>query len=72
MRCMCRECGTYMVQAEDNKLGCICPECFSRCRDCLGTDSVMSRDELASLKDDPVLAMMFMAARSDDNDEGRN
>ena len=69
MRCMCRECGTYMVQAEDGKLGCICPECFSRCRDCLGTDSVMSREELAKMKEDPLLAAVFFANRNDKEEE---
>ena len=69
MRCMCRECGTYMVQAEDGQLGCICPECFNRCRDCLGTDSVMSREELEALKNDPAAALMFFAARRDENGE---
>ena len=69
MRCMCRECGTYMVQAEDGKLGCICPECFNRCRDCLGTDSVMSREELKQLKDNPAMAAMFMAIRSTEDEQ---
>ncbi len=69
MRCMCRSCGTYMVQAEDGKLGCVCPECFNRCRDCLGTDSVMSREELKRLKEDPVMAAVFMAARQEEREE---
>ena len=69
MRCMCRECGTYMVQADDGKLGCICPECFSRCRDCLGTDSVMSREQLKEMKENPALAAMFMAMRQENEDE---
>lgn len=69
MRCMCRECGTYMVQADDGQLGCICPECFNRCRDCLGTDSVMSREELAAMKDDPALAALFFSRRSDEDEE---
>lgn len=69
MRCTCRNCGTYMVQAEDGKLGCICPECFNRCRDCLGTDSVMSREQLMELKNDPVSLAVFMAGRGDENEE---
>ena len=69
MRCMCRNCGTYMVQADDGKLGCICPECFSRCRDCLGTDSVMSREQLAELKNDPAAAAMFLARRPDEEED---
>ena len=66
---MCRACGTYMVQADDGKLGCVCPECFSRCRDCLGTDSVMSREQLKEMKENPALAAMFMAVRQDEEDE---
>lgn len=69
MRCMCRNCGTYMVQADDGKLGCVCPECFNRCRDCLGTDSVMSREELKRLKEDPLMAAVFMAERQEDGGE---
>lgn len=69
MRCMCRECGTYMVQAEDGRLGCICPECFNRCRDCLGTDSVMTKEQLKELKNDPALAALFLMKRSDGEEE---
>ena len=69
MRCMCRECGTYMVQAEDGRLGCICPECFNRCRDCLGTDSVMTKEQLEELKNDPALAALFLMKRSDGEEE---
>ena len=46
MRCSCRECGTYMIQAESDLLGCVCPDCGYRCTDCLGTDTVVSRDRL--------------------------
>ena len=53
MRCGCKECGTYMIQADSDKLGCVCPECGARCRDCLGTDTVVSREALRSLAFDP-------------------
>ena len=66
MRCMCRECGTYMVQAEDGQMGCICPECFTRCRDCLGTETVISKETFKSLKNDPVLAAMLFKNREED------
>ena len=69
MRCMCRECGTYMVQAEDGALGCICPECFNRCRDCLGTDTVISKDTFEAMKNDPALASMLFAGRADEGEE---
>ena len=54
MRCSCQVCGTYMVHAESLELGCVCPECGYRCKACLGTNSVLSRDALKHLKDDPV------------------
>ena len=53
MRCSCKECGTYMVQAESDRLGCVCPDCGYRCNDCLGTDTVVSRDRLKDLASDP-------------------
>ena len=55
MRCSCQVCGTYMVHAESMELGCVCPDCGARCKACLGTDTVMSREELKHLKDDPAL-----------------
>ncbi len=66
MRCMCRECGTYMVQADDAKLGCVCPECKSRCRDCLGTDSCLTREQLKELKEDPMAEMLFFKERGEE------
>ncbi len=55
MRCSCKVCGSefWMVQAESAALGCVCPECGYRCRDCLGTDTVVSRDHLGDLARDP-------------------
>ncbi len=52
MRCSCRECGTYMIQAESDHLGCVCPDCGNRCQDCLGTDTVVGRDRLKDLAAD--------------------
>ena len=60
MRCSCQNCGTYMVHAESMHLGCVCPECKARCKACLGTNTVMSRESLQHLKHDPVmLANLF-------------
>lgn len=56
MRCSCKECGTYMVQAESDHLGCVCPDCGYRCTDCLGTNTVVSREALRSLAFDPRFA----------------
>ena len=49
-----------MIQSEGNNFGCVCPECLNRCRDCMGTNTVMSPDQLHS-----VLAAR---ARADAND----
>lgn len=55
MRCSCHVCDTYMAQSEGLELGCVCPNCGYRCKACLGTNSVVSRDALKTLKDDPTL-----------------
>lgn len=49
MRCGCPQCGAYMIQAESLNLGCVCPECLYRCRACMGTNSVVSREDLHRL-----------------------
>ena len=49
MRCGCPECGAYMIQAEGVHLGCVCPECLFRCRACMGTNTVVSRENLRNL-----------------------
>lgn len=54
MRCSCHDCGTYMNQSEGLELGCVCPECGYRCKACLGTNSVISRENLKKLANDPA------------------
>ena len=48
MRCSCQVCGTYMVHSESMALGCVCPECRQRCQQCLGTNTVVSKEALRS------------------------
>ena len=70
MRCSCKECGTYMVQAESDRLGCVCPDCGYRCNDCLGTDTVVSRDRIRGLAFDPRFDPENLAASfTKDDDE---
>ena len=38
-----------MIQAESLEFGCVCPECLYRCRACMGTNTVVSRDDLGKL-----------------------
>ena len=73
MRCSCRICQTYMIQADSDHLGCVCPQCGNRCQDCLGTDTVVSRDNLARLAMDPRfspenIARNFAAYPEDEED----
>ena len=49
MRCGCPQCGTYLIQSEGTNFGCVCPECLYRCRACMGTNTVVSRENLHNL-----------------------
>ena len=73
MRCSCKECGVYMVQAESDHLGCVCPDCGYRCNDCLGTNTVISKDSLLALAFDPrftpAALMETFQRREEDDDE---
>ncbi|MBQ3705954.1 MAG: hypothetical protein II888_05800 [Clostridia bacterium] len=55
MRCSCKVCGPeiWMVQADSDRLGCVCTVCGYRCNDCLGTDTVVPRSNLSALAGDP-------------------
>lgn len=50
MRCGCPECGTYMIQSESLQIACVCPDCGMRCNACMGTNSVISREDLLKMK----------------------
>lgn len=50
MRCGCPECGAFMVQADGAAIRCVCPDCGYRCTACLGTDSLMSREDVLRMK----------------------
>ena len=49
MRCGCPQCETYMIQSESLDMGCVCPQCLYRCRACMGTNTVVSREDLHRL-----------------------
>ena len=50
MRCDCPNCGAYMAHAQDLALGCICPVCKTRCNACLGTNTVLTREQLRAME----------------------
>ena len=68
MRCSCHNCDTYMVHSEGLEMGCVCPECGYRCKACLGTNSVVSREDLSRLAFDPQLMQDIFTSFDDDDD----
>lgn len=62
MRCSCHVCDTYMVHSEGLELGCVCPQCGYRCKACLGTDSVVSRDGLKGIASNPAILRDIMTS----------
>lgn len=57
-----------MVQSDDAHLGCVCPECGNRCTACLGTNTVMDKETVNSIKTNPVLASIILEHFSADDD----
>ena len=70
MRCSCHVCDTYMTQSEGLELGCVCPACGYRCKACLGTDSVVSRDALKSIAGNAIIMQDIMNSFKDPDDAG--
>lgn len=66
MRCSCHVCDTYMNQSEGLELGCVCPSCGYRCKACLGTNSVISRERLKELANDESLMREIMTSFDED------
>lgn len=48
-----------MVHSESAELGCVCPNCGARCKMCLGTNTVVSREDLKAR------ALGYLAMRSE-------
>ena len=69
MRCSCYNCGTYMVHSESTHLGCVCPDCGSRCKACLGTNTVITRETLSQLKNVAWFTPVFEAPLNDEEAE---
>ena len=60
MRCGCPRCGEFMVHEESGEhLGCVCPDCLYRCTACLGTDSVITKEEIERMKKGEILPGML-------------
>ena len=68
MRCGCPHCEAYMIQSETDGQACVCPECGYRCNACLGTNTVISREQLAALKDTEWFTPCFDSPTGDEED----
>ena len=51
-----------MVHSESLTLGCVCPNCGRRCTDCLGTGTLLSKEDFKKLAQDPMFARDFGAS----------
>lgn len=69
MRCSCHVCDTYMTHSEGLELGCVCPECGYRCKACLGTNTVLSREALKNLAFDPRFSNEMIAQHFEQAEE---
>lgn len=70
MRCGCPRCGAFMVQADGAAIRCVCPDCGYRCAACLGTNTVMSREEIARLKESGEIPSFLLHADENGDDAG--
>ncbi len=66
MRCGCPHCEAFMVQTDG--AACVCPDCGYRCNACLGTSTVISREDLAKLKDTDWFKPNFQSPSNDEDD----
>ncbi len=65
MRCGCPHCQTFMIQEEEPRQACVCPECGYRCNACLGTGTAITREELNRLRNTEWFAPSFDGAADD-------
>jgi hypothetical protein len=61
-----------MNQSEGLELGCVCPECSYRCKACLGTNSVVSRENLKDLANNPFFLEEIVGEKEIPVRPGRN
>lgn len=66
MRCACPHCEAFMIQSETEAMACICPECGYKCNACLGTNTVISKEQLDQLKSTEWFTPQFDGIRNDE------
>ena len=64
MQCACPNCGILMAwESKGMDSACVCPECFYKCAACMGTNQVLTPDQLA------LHAQKIAAERESQRDE---
>lgn len=71
MRCGCPHCEAFMVQSETEFQACVCPDCGYRCNACLGTGTVISREDLEKYKQYEWISPDFNSPLNDEEAEER-
>lgn len=66
MRCGCPECGGFMSQSEGFYVGCVCGVCGYKCTACLGTNTVISKEDIEKLKGDMFFEAEFTSRCKDE------
>ena len=69
MRCGCPHCEAYMSQSETDGQAGVCPECGCRCNACLGTASMITREQLEKLKNTDWFTPQFDRPLNDEEAE---
>lgn len=65
MRCGCPHCQhSYMIQTERGSNACVCADCGYRCNACMGTNTVLSPEQIKMRAE-----MLWLSDKDDDAPE---
>ena len=68
MRCGCPHCEAFMIHSEEHDNVCVCPECGYRCNACLGTGTVISKQDILNLKEIDWIQPNFESPINDEDE----
>ena len=58
-----------MIQADDVAEACVCPDCGYRCNACLGTGTVIPREQVLAMKNTEWFHPSFEGAQEENEGE---
>ncbi|MEG0493702.1 MAG: hypothetical protein RR653_14470 [Clostridia bacterium] len=61
-----------MIQSETEGQACCCPDCGYRCNACLGTNTVITREQIEKLKETDWFTPSFNSAADDEEESERS